>query len=105
MVGLGFDVVGAFAVWVGGAAPELAGGLASGAEAHGFSTQGAEWGAGLFGAGLDAGGVEAFGEASVFFEVFGLALDLAFEQVGGLIDGAEHGVGGELGLSSFDEVG
>jgi hypothetical protein len=47
----------------------------------------------LFSAGFDAGGVEALGEAAVFFEVFGLTLDLAFEQVGSLIDGAEQGVG------------
>jgi len=104
-VGLGFDVLGAFAVGVGGAAPELALGFASGAAAHGLAAEGTEWGAGLFGAGLDAGAVEALSEAAVFFEVFGLALDLAFEQVGGLIDGAEQGVGGELGLGSFDEVG
>ena len=58
-VGLGFDVLGAFAVGVGGAAPELAVGFACGAAAHGFSTQRAEWGAGLLGAGLGAGGVEA----------------------------------------------
>ena len=58
----------------------------------------------MFGAGLGAGGVEAFGEAAVFLEVFGLAFDLAFEQVGGLIDGAEHGVGGEFGLGFGDKV-
>ena len=80
-------------------------GFAGGAATHGFSAEGALWGACLFGTGLDAGGVEAFGESAVFFEVLGLALDLAFEQVGGLIDGTEHGVGGEFGFSSFDEVG
>ncbi len=105
MGGLGFDVLGAFAVGVGGAAPELAVGFAGGAAAHGFSTQGAEWGACLFGAGLGAGGVEALSEAAVFFEVLGLAFDLAFEEVGSLIDRAEHGVGGEFGLGPFDEVG
>ncbi len=102
---LKFDVLGAFAVGLGGAAPKLAGGFADGAAAHGFSTQGAEWGAGLFGAGLDAGGVEAFGEAAMFFEVLGLAFDLAFVQVGSLRDGAEQGVGGVFGLGFFDEVG
>ena len=64
---LGFDVLGAFAGRVAGAAPELAVGLAGGAAAHGFSAEGTERGAGLFGAGLDSGGVEALGEAAVFF--------------------------------------
>jgi hypothetical protein len=40
--GLGFDVLGAFAIGVGGAAPELALGFAGGAAAHGFSTEGTE---------------------------------------------------------------
>jgi hypothetical protein len=48
--GLGFDVLGAFAVGVGGAAPELSVGFADGAAAHGLAAEGAEWGAGLFGA-------------------------------------------------------
>ena len=41
-VGLRFDVLGAFAVGVGGAAPELAVGLAGGAAAYGFFKQRAE---------------------------------------------------------------
>ena len=102
---LGFDVLGAFAVGELGAAPELALGFAGGAAAHGLAAEGTEWGAGLLGSGLGAGGVEAFGEAAVLFEVLGLAFDLAFEKVGSLIDGAEHGVSRELGLGSFDEVG
>lgn len=40
--GLGFDVLGAVSVGVAGTAPELALGLAGGAAAHGFSTEGAE---------------------------------------------------------------
>jgi len=57
-----FDVSGAFAIRVGGAAPELAGGFAGGAAAHGFAANGAQGYASLFSAGLNAGGVEAFGK-------------------------------------------
>ena len=39
--GSGLDVSCAFAVGVGGAAPELGGGLAGGAAAHGFTAHGA----------------------------------------------------------------
>ena len=52
--------MGAFAVGVGGAAPELAVGFAGGAAAHGLAAEGTEGDAGLLGASLDAGGVEAF---------------------------------------------
>lgn len=97
--------MGAFAVGVGGAAPELAVCFAGGATAHGLTAEGTKRGAGLFGAGLDAAGVEALREAAVFFEIFGLTLKLAFQQVRGLIDSAKHGIGGELGLRSFYKVG
>ena len=100
----GFDVSGAFAVRVGGAAPELAGGFAGGAAAHGFAADGAQGYASLFSAGLNAGGVEAFGEATVFFEIAALALNLTFEQIRGLIDGAEHGIASELGIGFGDEL-
>ena len=40
----GFEVLSAFAVGVGGAAPELAVGFAGGAAAHGLSAGGTEWG-------------------------------------------------------------
>jgi hypothetical protein len=83
----------------------LAGGFAGGATAHGFSAEGADRSAGLFGAGLDSGGVEALCESAVLLKIFSLTFNLAFEQVGGLVDSAEHGVSGELGLRSFNKVG
>lgn len=66
----GFDVSRAFAVGVGGAAPELGGCLAGGAAAHGFVTDGAQGDSCLFSSGLDSGGVETLGEAAVFFRAF-----------------------------------
>jgi hypothetical protein len=49
--GLGFDVLGVFAVGVAGAAPELVLGFSGGAVAHGLAAEGAERGASLRGAG------------------------------------------------------
>ena len=100
----GFDVSRAFAVGVGGAAPELGGGLAGGAAAHGFVTDRAPGDSCLFSSGLDSGGVEALGEAAVFFEIATLALDLAFEEIGCLIDGTKHGIGREFGFGFGDEL-
>ena len=102
--GSGLNVPGAFAVGVGGATPELGGGLAGGAAAHGFVTDRAQGDSCLFSSGLDSGGVEALGEAAVFFKVAALTLDLAFEEIGCLIDGTQHGIGREFGICFGDEL-
>lgn len=52
-----------------------------------------------------AGGVEVLGEAAGLEKGFALLLELAFEEEGGLVDGAEHGIGGKFRVGVLDKMG
>lgn len=52
-----------------------------------------------------AGGVEFFGEAARLEKGFALFLELALEEEGGLVDGAEHGIGGQFWVGMLHKMG
>ena len=91
--------------------------MASGAERHQLAALGAFWdllgGIGRIGlirpiltpALLDSGGGELLGEAAVFDEALLHADELLVEQVVGLVDQADHGVGDDGGVFVLEAGG